>query len=406
MKLNIDKIREDFPVLNRRIYKKPLIYLDNAATNQKPQQVIDRLEAYYSHENSNIHRGVHFLSQEATSAFEQARQDVTAFLNAGSTSEIIFTKGTTESVNLVASSFGRKFIHEGDEVLITRMEHHSNIVPWQLMCEIQGAELRICGITKKGEIDMESFDALLNEKTKLVAFTHVSNTLGTINPIREMIEKAHRAGAKVLIDGAQAVVHLKVDVQDLDCDFYCFSAHKIYGPMGVGVLYGKENLLEEMPPYQGGGEMIATVSFDKTTYNQLPFKFEAGTPNVGGVIGMQAALRYLNELGLENIAAHEDDLLNYATDKLRQLGGMDFYGESEHKTGVISFNISGVHSYDAGTIIDKFGVAVRTGHLCTQPLADFYGIPGFIRASFAVYNTRQEVDTFAEAVSRSREMLL
>ncbi|MFP4469488.1 MAG: aminotransferase class V-fold PLP-dependent enzyme [Bacteroidales bacterium] len=406
MKLNIDRIRNDFPVLNRKIYKKPLIYFDNAATNQKPQQVIDRLRDYYSFENSNIHRGVHFLSQEATSAFEQARQEVKEFIHAGGTSEIIFTKGTTESVNLVASSFGRKFVKEGDEVLITRMEHHSNIVPWQIMCETQGASLRVCEISQKGEIDLESFDALLNEKTRLVAFTHVSNTLGTVNPVKQLIRKAHDAGARVLIDGAQAVAHLPVDVQDLDCDFYCFSAHKIYGPMGVGVLFGKEDLLEEMPPYQGGGEMIATVSFGKTTYNQLPFKFEAGTPNVGGVSGLQAALKYVGDLGLSNIAAHEDDLLGYAAEKLQALGDIDFYGQADHKTGVISFNLRGVHSYDAGTLIDKFGVAVRTGHLCTQPLADFYGIPGFIRASFSVYNTREEVDTFIDAVAKSREMLL
>ncbi len=406
MKINIEKIRKDFPVLNRKVYKKPLVYLDNAATNQKPLQVIDRLKEYYSHENSNIHRGVHFLSQEATSAFEQARQQVKEFINAGSHAEVIFTKGTTESINLVAASFGQRYIGQDDEVLITYMEHHSNIVPWQLMCEARGARLRVCEISAEGEIDMQSFESLLTGKTKLVAFTHVSNTLGTINPVKELTAKAHAAGARVLIDGAQAVAHLPVDVQDIGCDFYCFSAHKIYGPMGVGVLWGRGELLDEMPPYQGGGEMIATVSFKKTTFNELPFKFEAGTPNVAGVIGLQAALDYVGSLDIQAMATHEEDLLNYAVQKLEDIGGIDFYGTSQHKTGVLSFNLHGVHSYDAGTIIDKFGVAVRTGHLCTQPLTDFYGVPGFIRASMAVYNTREEIDILAEAVEKSRDMLL
>jgi cysteine desulfurase / selenocysteine lyase len=406
LKTDIHNIRDQFPVLQRQIYGKPYVYLDNAATTQKPLSVINRLKDYYESENSNIHRGVHFLSQEATTAFEQTRQDVATFLNATGTSEIIFTKGTTESINLVASSYGNSFLGEDDEILITWMEHHSNIVPWQLLCSRTGAKLKVCPITRSGEIIMEIFEQLLSERTKLVAVTHISNALGTINPVKEIIAKAHEAGAVALIDGAQAVSHMKVDVQELDCDFYCFSGHKMYGPMGIGVLYGKEALLEKMPPYQGGGEMISTVTFEETTFNQLPFKFEAGTPNVSAVLGLGAALRFMNDLGFDEISQHEDDLLAYGVEKLSQIEGMKFYGEAPRKAGVISFNLEGIHPYDAGTLMDKFGVAVRTGHLCTQPLVDFYEIPGFIRASFAVYNSRQEIDMLANAIKKSRAMLL
>lgn len=406
MKTDFEKIRDQFPVLKRQIYGKPYVYLDNAATTQKPLSVINRLKDYYEMENSNIHRGVHFLSQEATTSFEQARKEIATFLNAAGSSEIIFTKGTTESINLVASSFGNIFLGKDDEILITWMEHHSNIVPWQLLCSRTGAKLKVCPITQSGEMIMETFEQLLNERTKLVAVTHISNALGTINPVKEIIAKAHEAGAVVLIDGAQAVSHMKVDVQDLDCDFYCFSGHKIYGPMGIGVLYGKEALLEKMPPYQGGGEMISTVTFEETTFNQLPFKFEAGTPNVSGVLGLGAALQWVNDLGFDEISRHENDLLAYGAEKLGQIEGMKFYGQAARKAGVISFNLEGIHPYDAGTLMDKFGVAVRTGHLCTQPLVDFFGIPGFIRASFAVYNSRQEIDMLADAIKKSRAMLL
>jgi cysteine desulfurase / selenocysteine lyase len=402
---DIDKIRKDFPVLHQDVYKKPLVYFDNAATNQKPIQVLDRMRAYYEHENSNIHRGVHFLSQEATSAYEKARDSVKSFINARSHKEVIFTKGTTESINLVTNTLGRKILKPGDEVLITHMEHHSNIVPWQMICESTGAVLKVCRINQTGELDLQDFDEKLNQKTRIVALNHVSNSLGTINPVKEIIKKSHEAGAYTLIDGAQAVAHLPVDVQDLDCDFYCFSGHKIYAPMGVGVLYGKENLLDEMPPYQGGGEMIATVSFEKTTYNELPFKFEAGTPNVGGVLGLEAAINYLNETGTTVIAGHEEQLLKYATEKLMQIDGVRIYGEAESKIGVISFNLDQIHPYDAGTLIDKFGIALRTGHLCTQPLVDFYGVPGFIRASFAMYNTMDEIDKLIQAVEKSKAML-
>jgi cysteine desulfurase / selenocysteine lyase len=406
LKNSIKNIRDAFPVLTREVYNKPFVYFDNAATTQKPHSVINRMKRYYEHENSNVHRGVHFLSQEATSAFEQARQDVCDFIHAKGTSEIIFTKGTTESINLVANAFGNAFIKKDDEILITWMEHHSNIVPWQMLCRRTGAKLKVCPVTHDGELIMEKFEQLLNERTKLVAVTHVSNTLGTINPVQELISKAHQAGARVLIDGAQAIPHLRVDVQALDCDFYCFSAHKVYGPMGVGVLYGKEDLLDKMPPYHGGGEMISTVTFEETTYNELPFKFEAGTPNVSGVLGMQAALAFVNDTGIEEIGNHENDLLTYGTKQLSLIQGMQLYGRAKHKAGVIAFNLEGVHHFDVGTLIDRMGVALRTGHLCTQPLTGFYGVPGFIRASFAVYNTREEIDLLTEAIRKSREMLL
>ena len=403
---DVEKIRKDFPLLERTVYNKPLVYLDNAATNQKPRQVLQRLADYYENENSNIHRGTHKLSIQATTAYEQARQTVAQFINAPAPEQIIFTKGTTESINLVATTFGERFIKAGDEVLITHMEHHSNIVPWQLMCDRYGATLRVADITDAGVLDMEDFKRKLNKKTKLVAFAHVSNTLGTINPAQELVKLAHDVGARVLIDGAQAVAHLPVDVQALDCDFYCFSAHKIYGPMGNGVLFGKQEILQELPPYRGGGEMVSQVTFEKTTFNELPFRFEAGTPNVSGALGLEAALQYLESVGPEAMHRYENELLHYATEKLSTIPGLIIYGNSPEKTGVVTFNLAGIHSYDMGTLLDKFGIAVRTGHMCTQPLIDFYGVPGFIRASFAMYNTRQEVDALTEAIMRSREMLL
>lgn len=406
MNKKLQDIRGQFPVLERQIYGRPFAYFDNAATTQKPMTVIDRLKKYYESENSNVHRGVHFLSQEATSAFEQARIRISGFINAASPSEVIFTKGTTESINLVANAYGNKFLGKDDEILITWMEHHSNIVPWQLLCERTGARLKVCPVTRSGELIVEAFEQLLSERTKLVALTHVSNALGTINPVKEIIAKVRKTSAVVLLDGAQAVSHMEVDVRDLDCDFYCFSGHKMYGPMGIGVLYGKETLLEKMEPYQGGGEMISTVTFEKTTYNQLPFKFEAGTPNVSGVLGLETALTFIEETGFEFIKNQEDDLLNYGTASLSEIEGILFYGQARSKAGVISFNIEGIHPYDIGTLMDKMGVAVRTGHLCTQPLVDFFGIQGFIRASFAVYNKRSEIDLLCEAIKKSRDMLL
>ncbi|MDD3525479.1 MAG: cysteine desulfurase [Bacteroidales bacterium] len=406
MNFDVEKIREDFPLLQRTVYNKPLIYLDNAATNQKPRQVLQRLADYYQSENSNIHRGTHKLSIQATTAYEQARQSVARFINAPAAEQIIFTKGTTESINLVATTFGERFVEAGDEILITYLEHHSNIVPWQLMCGRRGATLRVADITQDGVLDLDDFKRKLTTKTKLVAFAHVSNTLGTINPAKELVKLAHDAGARVLIDGAQAVAHLPVDVQALECDFYCFSAHKIYGPMGDGVLFGKKEILEELPPYQGGGEMISQVTFGKTTFNELPFRFEAGTPNVAGALGLEAALHYIQSVGAEEMHQYENELLLYATEKLSAIPGLTIYGNSPEKTGVVTFNLAGIHSYDAGTLLDKFGIAVRTGHMCTQPLTEFYGVPGFIRASFSMYNTRQEVDALADAIMRSREMLL
>lgn len=406
MNFDVEKIREDFPLLQRTVYNKPLIYLDNAATNQKPRQVLQRLADYYQSENSNIHRGTHKLSIQATTAYEQARQSVARFINAPAAEQIIFTKGTTESINLVATTFGERFVEAGDEILITYLEHHSNIVPWQLMCGRRGATLRVADITQDGVLDLDDFKRKLTTKTKLVAFAHVSNTLGTINPAKELVKLAHDAGARVLIDGAQAVAHLPVDVQALECDFYCFSAHKIYGPMGDGVLFGKKEILEELPPYQGGGEMISEVTFGKTTFNELPFRFEAGTPNVAGALGLEAALHYIQSVGAQPMHHYENDLLLYATEKLSAIPGLTIYGNSPEKTGVVTFNLAGIHSYDAGTLLDKFGIAVRTGHMCTQPLTEFYGVPGFIRASFSMYNTRQEVDALIGAIMRSREMLL
>ncbi|GAB4252928.1 MAG: cysteine desulfurase [Vicingaceae bacterium] len=402
---DITTIRKQFPILTRKVYDKPLIYFDNSATAQKPQMVIDAINKYYSFENSNIHRGVHHLSQEATNAYEVARKTMQQFINAKHDYEVIFTKGTTDSINLVANCFSRKYLAKGDEVLITAMEHHSNIVPWQMACESTGASLKVIPFFEDGSLDMAAFEQLLTDKTKIVAVTHVSNTLGTINPVKEIIEKAHEKGAKVLVDGAQAVPHLQVDVQDLDCDFYAFSGHKMYGPTGIGVLYGKEDILNDLPPYQGGGDMIKTVTFEKTTYNELPFKYEAGTPNIAGGIVMKKAVEFIWNIGYENIAKHEEALLTYATGKLKQISGLKIIGEAKQKASVISFVVDGTHPTDVGTIIDKLGIAVRTGHHCTEPIMQHYKIPGTIRASFAIYNTKEEIDNFIAALERAVKML-
>jgi len=405
MSFNIEQIRTDFPILQQQIYNRPLIYFDNAASTQKPRQVIDAIRQYYEHDNCNIHRGVHYLSVKATEAYEEARKEIREFINAKNTREIIFTKGATESLNLVASSFGKRYIKPGDEVITTIMEHHSNFVPWQMMCQERGAMLRVAGINGKGELDLAEIKGMVNEKTRLIALTHVSNVLGTINPVKEIITLAHQHDIPVLLDGAQAVSHLPVDVQDIDCDFYCFSGHKMYAPMGTGVLYGKEKYLEELPPYQLGGEMIRDVYIDHTTFNELPYKFEAGTPNVEGVMGLCAAIRYMKKLGMTNIAAYEEKLLGYATEKLSSVNGIRFYGTSTHKASLISFLIGAVHPYDAGMIIDKMGIAVRTGHHCAMPLMDFLKIPGTVRASFAFYNTTEEIDLLVSAILKAKEML-
>lgn len=402
--LDIEKIRNEFPALHQQVYGKDLVYFDNAATTQKPRQVIDTLVHYYEQQNSNIHRGVHYLSQQATDAFEATREQVRRFINATDTREVIFTRGTTESINLVASSFCKRFVNEDDEVLVSEMEHHSNLVPWQLACSDRKARVVAIPVTETGELDLDAFERLLNKRTKIVAVTHVSNTLGTINPLGQIIAKAHQYNIPVLIDGAQAVSHLKVDVRALDCDFYCFSGHKMYAPMGVGVLYGKEKWLQAMPPYQGGGEMIKTVSLKESTFNDLPFKFEAGTPNVGDVLALGTALRFMEEIGLENIAAYEHQLLTYATQRLEESGDIRIIGTAPQKTAVLSFLIGNIHPFDAGTILDKLGIAVRTGHHCTQPLMDRYRIPGTMRASFAVYNTTSEIDLMIDAIARTKKM--
>ncbi|MCB0408664.1 MAG: cysteine desulfurase [Flavobacteriales bacterium] len=403
--LNIEKIRADFPILSRQVNGKPLVYFDNGATSQKPQEVIDVIDRYYQNENSNIHRGIHTLSQEATTAYEEARLVVQKFINAKHEHEMIFTSGTTGGINLVASSFGKKFLNKGDEVIISTMEHHSNIVPWQMICEEKGAVLKVVPINDKGEFLMEEYDKLLSENTKIVAVTHVSNTLGTINPVKEIIQKAHQKGAYVLIDGAQAVPHTKVDVQELDCDFYAFSGHKMLGPTGVGILYGKEEVLNQLPPYQGGGDMIKTVTFEKTTYNELPHKFEAGTPNIVGGLGLAAAIQYMNEVGIENIEAYEHELLSYATVQIKKIERIRIIGEATQKASVLSFVVDGTHPSDIGMIIDKLGVAIRTGHHCTEPLMNRFNIPGTARASFSFYNTKEEIDVFIQAVERAVKML-
>jgi len=401
---NVEAIRKDFPILSRKVNGKPLVYFDNAATSQTPQQVIDVIVDYYSNYNANIHRGVHTLSQEATDLYEQARLKIQSHFNAKFSHEIIFTSGTTHSINLVANGFS-SLLKKGDDIIVSALEHHSNIVPWQMLCERTGATLKVIPMNEEGELIMSKFDTLLSKNTKLVFVNHISNALGTINPIEYIIEEAHKIGAAVLIDGAQSTPHIKPDVQALDADFYVTSAHKICGPTGVGMLYGKESWLKKLPPYQGGGEMIAEVSFEKTTYADLPHKFEAGTPNICGGIAFGAAIDYMNGIGFENIAAYENELLEYGTTKLLEIEGLKIYGTSKHKTSVISFNLKGIHPYDIGTILDKLGIAVRTGHHCAQPIMDFYKIPGTVRASFAFYNTKAEIDTFIEAVKKAKMML-
>ncbi|MCU0349459.1 MAG: cysteine desulfurase [Flavobacterium sp.] len=401
---DVQKVRADFPILSQKVNGKPLVYFDNGATSQKPQVVIDAISKYYSEINANIHRGVHTLSQLATDAYEVSRNTIQNHLNAKHNHEIIFTSGTTFGINLVANGFA-SLLKAGDEVMVSALEHHSNIVPWQFLCERTGAKLVVIPMNEKGELVISEFDNLLSEKTKIVTVNHISNALGTVNPIEYIIKKAHEVGAAVLIDGAQATPHLRPDVQALDCDFYVFSGHKICGPTGVGILYGKEEWLRKLPPYQGGGEMIAEVSFEKTTYADLPHKFEAGTPNISGGIVLGTAIDYMNSIGFENIAAYENELLEYGTKRLQEIEGLKIYGTSENKTSVISFNIEGIHPYDIGTIVDKLGIAVRTGHHCAQPIMNFFNIPGTIRASFAFYNTKEEIDIFVEAVKKAQMML-
>jgi cysteine desulfurase/selenocysteine lyase len=402
--IDIQKIRADFPILSQKVNGKPLVYFDNAATSQKPIQVIEAEANYYKEINANIHRGVHTLSQLATDAYEASRLKIQQHINAKFSHEVLFTSGTTHGINLVANGFA-SLLKAGDEVMVSALEHHSNIVPWQMLCEKTGAKLVVIPMNEGGELILSEFEKLLSGKTKIVTVNHISNALGTINPIKFIIDKAHDVGAAVLIDGAQATPHLKPDVQDLDCDFYVFSGHKICGPTGTGILHGKEEWLNKLPPYQGGGEMIATVSFEKTTYAELPHKFEAGTPNIAGGIVLGTALDYLNEIGFENIAAYEQELLEYGTKRLSEIEGLKIYGTSSQKTSVISFNVNGIHPYDIGTIIDKLGIAVRTGHHCAQPIMDFYQIPGTLRASFAFYNTKDEIDALVEAVKKAQLML-
>lgn len=404
MSFDLQKIREDFPILSEKIGKYPLVYFDNGATSQKPKVVIDAISQYYETINANIHRGVHTLSQKATDAYEISREKVKNHINANETSEIIFTSGTTESINLVANCF-TTHLQKDDEVIVSYLEHHSNIVPWQMLCERTGAKLKVIPINENGELIISEYEKLLSDKTKIIAVNHVSNALGVINPIKEIIEKAHKTGACVLIDGAQAVAHLKPDVQKLDCDFYVFSAHKMCGPTGVGVLYGKRKWLEKLPPYKGGGEMIKEVRFEKTTYAEIPHKFEAGTPNIAGGFVLGTSIDYLNEIGFDNIEKYEKELLDYATEKLLEIPNVVIYGNSEKKVSVISFNVEGIHPYDIGTIIDKMGIAVRTGHHCAQPIMSFFDIPGTIRASFSFYNTKEEIDLFITALKKAISML-
>ena len=402
--LDVNKIRADFPILSRKVNGQPLVYFDNAATSQTPTQVIEVITDYYTRLNSNIHRGVHKLSQEATEAYEAARKTIQQHFNAAHTQEIILTAGTTESINLIASGY-TSLLKTDDELLISALEHHSNIVPWQMLCERTGAQLKVIPMTERGTLDMDAFDTLLNSKTALVFVNHVSNALGTVNPIEQIISKAHAVGAEVLIDGAQACPHIKPNVQELDADYYVTSAHKLCGPTGVGMLYGKGELLNKLPPYQGGGEMIATVTFEKTTYADLPHKFEAGTPNIAGGIAFGAALDYMNSIGFNEIAAYEEELLNHATTALKQIPGVKIYGEASEKTAVISFNVEGIHPYDIGSILDQMGIAVRTGHHCAQPIMDYYQIPGTVRASFSFYNTKEEIDRMVEGLKKAISML-
>ena len=404
-RFDVERVRADFPILHERIHGRPLVYLDNAATSQKPDAVVQAMSDYYRHDNANIHRGVHLLSQRATEAYEQARNKVQSFLHAGEAREIVFVRGATEAINLVAQTYGRQHVGAGDEVLITAMEHHSNIVPWQILCQEKGATLRVAPINERGELDVEEFKRLLGSRTKIVSLAHVSNALGTINPVKWITRMSHAANVPVLVDGAQAVPHLPVDVQDLECDFYAFSGHKVYGPTGVGVLYGKAALLEAMPPYQGGGDMISSVTFEKTTYNKIPYKFEAGTPNIAGVVGLGAAIAYVDKLGMSEIGAHEHDLLTYATERITAIPGVRLVGTAREKAGVLSFVIDGIHPHDIGTILDQEGIAVRTGHHCAQPVMDRFGIPATVRASFGLYNTRREIDALIDSIEKVKEIL-
>jgi cysteine desulfurase / selenocysteine lyase len=403
--LDVQKIRSDFPLLQQRIRGKELVYLDNAATSQKPQAVIDSIRRYYECDNANIHRGLHFLSEQATEEYEAARRSVQLFLNAAKLNEIIFVRGTTEAINLVAQTYGRVHVKAGDEVLITAMEHHSNIVPWQILCEEKGAKLQVAPIDDRGQLLLEEFAKLLGPRTKIVSVAHVSNALGTINPVRRIIELAHRQNIPVLVDGAQAVPHCKVDVQALDCDFYAFSGHKLYGPTGIGILYGKSSLLEAMPPYQGGGDMISSVTFEKTLYNKLPYKFEAGTPHISGAIGLGAAVEYINRIGMENIAAHEHDLLAYAVEAVSAVPGIRLVGTAKERAGVLSFVLDDIHPHDIGTILDQEGIAIRAGHHCAQPVMERFGVPATARASFALYNTIEEIDALVKGLRKVREVL-
>ena len=401
---DVSRIRRDFPILAQEVHGKPLVYLDNAATSQKPQSVLDTLNRYYTTENSNIHRGIHYLSEQATADYEESRSKIRRLLNASDDREIIFVRGTTEGINLVAGSYGRANVGEGDEVIISAMEHHSNIVPWQILCQERGAQLRVVPINDDGELMVDEYERLLGPRTRLVSMVHVSNSLGTINPVRRVIEMAHSRGVPVLVDGAQSAPHMNVDVQDLDCDFFAFSGHKLYGPTGIGVLYGKADLLESMPPYQGGGDMIKSVSFEKTTYNALPYKFEAGTPNIAGTIGLGAAVDYVSSIGLESIESYEHELLEYGTKALSSISGLRLIGTAREKAGILSFVLDGVHPHDIGTILDSEGIAVRTGHHCTQPVMERFGIPATARASLAFYNTREEIDALVKGIDKVMEV--
>lgn len=404
MTYDVNAIRKDFPILSTTVYDRPLIYLDNAATTQKPLCVLDAMRNEYLNANANVHRGVHYLSQQATELHEAARETVRRFINAGKTEEVVFTRGTTESINLVASSFCEEFMKEGDEIIVSVMEHHSNIVPWQLQAARRGVAVRVIPMNDEGELDMEAYAGMFTERTKIVSVAHVSNVLGTVNPVREMIRIAHSHGVPVLVDGAQSTPHFKVDVQELDCDFFAFSGHKIYGPTGIGVLYGKEEWLDRMPPYQGGGEMIESVTFEKTVFQSLPFKFEAGTPDYIATHGLAVALDYVNDIGLENISSHERELTSYCMEQMRSIDGIALFGTSEHKDAVVSFLVGDIHHLDMGTLLDRLGIAVRTGHHCAQPVMQRYGIQGAVRASFAMYNTREEIDALVEGVRRVSRM--
>jgi len=404
-RFDVEKVRADFPILSERVHGRPLVYLDNAATSQKPEAVIQAIANYYRYDNANIHRGVHLLSQRATDAYEATRAAVQRFIHARSASEIVYVRGTTEAINLVAQTYGQTHVAAGDEVLITALEHHSNIVPWQMLCDLKGAKLRVAPINHRGELLLDEFEKLLGSRTKIAAFAHVSNALGTINPAREMIRMAHAKGIPVLVDGAQAVPHMPVDVQDLDCDFYAFSAHKMYGPTGIGILYGKAELLEAMPPYQGGGDMISSVTFERTTYNKVPHKFEAGTPNIAGVAGLGAAIAYIESIGIEAIGAREHEVLLYGAERLEATPGVRLIGTADNKAGVLSFVLENIHPHDIGTILDQEGIAVRTGHHCAQPVMDFFCIPATVRASLALYNTKEEIDALIAGIEGVKEML-